>query len=138
MPVDVDALKSRLAQVTTLRASGRVTGVTGLSLRFAMPGVRIGDVVRVRRRGEPLACEVVGFDGSEAIAMPLGALVGVGPDDDVESTGAPPPVGGGQKLLARGLGGRVRALNLRPPIDGDLVAVDRAPPHAPVRPPRAH
>ena len=73
MPVDVDALKSKLAQVATLRASGRVTAVTGLSLRFAMPGVRIGDVVHVRRRGEPLACEVVGFDGSEAIAMPCGS-----------------------------------------------------------------
>src|SRR5258708_30889563 len=138
MPVDVDALKSRLAQVTTLRASGRVTGVTGLSLRFAMPGVRIGDVVRVRRRGEPLACEVVGFDGSEAIAMPLGALVGVGPDDDVESTGGPLRVRASEKLLGRVVDGLGRPFGGGPAIDGDLVAVDRAPPHAPVRPPRAH
>src|SRR5579872_1528803 len=86
MPVDVEALKSRLAHVSTLATSGRVLGVIGLGLRFTMPGVRIGDVVRVRRRGEPLECEVVAFAGAEAIAMPLGALTGVGPDDVVEPT----------------------------------------------------
>ncbi|MBV9948893.1 MAG: EscN/YscN/HrcN family type III secretion system ATPase, partial [Myxococcales bacterium] len=87
MSVDVDALKARLAAVSTVRPVGRVLGVTGLSLRFVMAGVRIGDVVVVRRRGAPLPCEVVGFDDGVAIAMPLGALTGVGPDDEVESTG---------------------------------------------------
>ena len=88
-PFDIDALKAKLAHVTTTRATGRVLGVTGLSLRFVMPGVRVGDVVVVRRRGPSLACEVVGFDRGEAIAMPLGSLSGVGPDDEVESTGEP-------------------------------------------------
>ena len=41
MPVDVDALKTQLAQASTVRATGRVMSVTGLSLRFAMPGARI-------------------------------------------------------------------------------------------------
>jgi type III secretion protein N (ATPase) len=130
MPVDVESLKSKLAHVATLRASGRVTGVTGLSLRFAMPGVRIGDVVRVRRRGEPLACEVVGFDGSEAIAMPLGALVGVGPDDDVESCGGPLLVHASDGLLGRVVDGLGRPFDGGPPIEGVLVAVDRDPPSA--------
>jgi flagellar biosynthesis/type III secretory pathway ATPase len=81
MSVDVEALKAKLAQVSTLRATGRVLSVTGLSLRFVMAGVRIGDVVTVQRRGTPLTCEVVGFDRGEAIGMPLGVLGGVGPDD---------------------------------------------------------
>jgi type III secretion protein N (ATPase) len=131
MPLDVDALKSQLALVSTLRASGRVTAVTGLSLRFAMPGVRIGDVVRVRRRGEPLSCEVVGFDGSEAIAMPLGALVGVGPDDAVESSGGPLLVRASERLLGRVVDGLGRPFDGGLPIDeGELVAVDRDPPSA--------
>jgi type III secretion protein N (ATPase) len=130
MPVDVDALKSKLAQVATLRASGRVTAVTGLSLRFAMPGVRIGDVVHVRRRGEPLACEVVGFDGGEAIAMPLGALVGVGPDDGVESSGGPLLVHVSERLLGRVVDGLGRPFDGGVPIEGELVAVDRDPPGA--------
>ena len=130
MPVDVDALKSKLAQVATLRASGRVTAVTGLSLRFAMPGVRIGDVVHVRRRGDPLACEVVGFDGGEAIAMPLGALVGVGPDDGVESSGGPLLVRVSERLLGRVVDGLGRPFDGGVPIEGELVAVDRDPPGA--------
>jgi type III secretion protein N (ATPase) len=130
MPVDVDALKSKLAQVATLRASGRVTAVTGLSLRFAMPGVRIGDVVHVRRRGEPLACEVVGFDGGEALAMPLGALVGVGPDDGVESSGGPLLVHVSERLLGRVVDGLGRPFDGGVPIEGELVAVDRDPPGA--------
>ncbi len=130
MPVDADALRAKLAQTSTLRATGRVIGVTGLSLRFAMPGARIGDMVRVRRRGEPLACEVVGFDGGEVIAMPLGALVGVGPSDDVESTGGPWMACASDQLLGRVVDGLGRPLDDGPVIDGRLVPIDRDPPRA--------
>lgn len=130
MASDIDAIKARLAQVPTLRATGRVMGVTGVSLRFAMPGARVGDVVRVRRRGDPLACEVVGFDGGEAIAMPLGGLAGVGPDDEVESTGGPVAVRAGDSLMGRVVDGLGRPLDGRAPIEGELVLVDRDPPRA--------
>jgi type III secretion protein N (ATPase) len=130
MSVDVDALKAKLAHVSTLRATGRVLGVTGLSLRFMMPGVRIGDVVTVRRRGGALACEVVGFDRGEAIGMPLGALAGVGPDDEVESTGGPLQVRAGSALLGRVVDGLGRPFDGGPPIDGEWVPVDRDPPVA--------
>ena len=130
MPVEIDALRSRLAQVATLRARGRVTSVTGLSLRFAMPGVRVGDVVQVKRRGEPLSCEVVGFSGGEAIAMPLGALAGVGPDDEVESTGGPLLVRAGEALLGRVVDGLGRPFGGGADFEGDLVPVDRDPPGA--------
>jgi type III secretion protein N (ATPase) len=130
-PVDIDALKAKLAGVSTLRAVGRVLGVTGLALRFSMPGVRVGDVVHVKRRGEPLACEVVGFDGGVAIGMPLGALTGVGPDDQVESTGEGFVVRASDALLGRvvdGLG--VPIDGGAPLVGGALAAVDRDPPRA--------
>jgi type III secretion protein N (ATPase) len=128
--LDLEALKARLASASSVRATGRVLGVTGLSLRFALPGVRVGDVVTVKRRGAPLACEVVGFDGGEAIGMPLGALVGVGPDDDVEATGSPLQVRAGPSLLGRVVDGLGRAFDGGPEITGELVAVDRDPPPA--------
>jgi FliI/YscN family ATPase len=128
--IDVEGLKARLAQVDTLRASGRVLGVTGLCLRFAMPGIRVGDVVRVRRRGEPLACEVVGFEGAQAIAMPLGALAGVGPDDEVESTGEPFSVVVGDGLLGRVVDGLGRPLDGAGPMGGVPTLVDADPPKA--------
>ena len=129
--MDMDALKAKLAAVPTLRATGRVLSVTGLAMRFSMPGVRVGDLVHVRRRGEPLACEVVGFDGGEAIAMPLGVLAGVGPDDQVEATGGPLVVRASTALLGRVVDGLGRPIDGGAAIEsGTLVAVDRDPPRA--------
>ncbi len=129
--MDLAALKARLAATPTLRATGRVLGVTGLALRFTMPGVRVGDVVHVKRR-DPLlgglACEVVGFDGGEAVAMPLGALAGVGPDDEVESTGGPFEVTASRELLGRVVDGLGRPIDGGTEIRGSRVPVDRDPP----------
>jgi type III secretion protein N (ATPase) len=130
MSLDLEALRTKLAAVSTVRTTGRVLGVTGLSLRFALPSVRIGDVVLVQRRGEPLACEVVGFDGGEAIGMALGPLAGIGPDDLVEGTGAPLQVRASPALLGRVVDGLGRPFDGGPPIHGELVAVDRDPPPA--------
>lgn len=130
MSVDVHALKASLAQASTIQATGRVAGVTGLSVRFTMPGARVGDVVHVRRRGPPLACEVVGFEGGEIVAMPFGSLAGVGPNDDVESTGGPWLVTAGDGLLGRVVDGLGRVADGGPGIEGRLVPVDRNPPPA--------
>jgi type III secretion protein N (ATPase) len=134
---DIEALKARLSAVATVRASGRVTAVTGLSVRFVLPGVRVGDVVRVRRRGDPLACEVVGFEGGEAIGMAFGALAGVGPDDEVEATGGAFSVRASESLLGRVVDGLGRPFDGGAPVEGDLVPVDRDPPPALARRPVA-
>jgi type III secretion protein N (ATPase) len=133
--VDIEGLKARLSGVATVRASGHVIAVTGLGLRFALPGVRVGDVVLVRRRGDPLACEVVGFEKGEALAMALGPLVGVGPDDEVQATGGPLAVRASRGLLGRVVDGLGRPFDGGAPIDGELVSVDRDPPPALARRP---
>jgi len=127
--VDLDALKARLAAVPALRPTGRVLGVTGLAIRVALPGVRVGDLLTVQRRGGPLACEVVGFGDDEAIAMPLGHLTGVGPDDVIESTGGPLQVRASRALLGRVVDGLGRPLEGDPIAEGMLVPVDRDPPN---------
>ncbi len=105
--------------------------VTGLALRASLPGARIGDVVRVRRRGEPLLAEIVGFDAGEVVAMPLGDMAGVGPDDVVESSGAPLQVRVGEQLLGRVVDGLGRPLESDVNLNGATsVLVDRAPPPA--------
>ncbi len=129
--MDIDALRAKLAAVSTLRPVGRVVAVTGLALRFTLPGVRVGDVVRVVRRGDPLSCEVVGFDAGEAVGMALGALAGVGLDDAVESTGEPLRVRASAQLLGRVVDGLGRVIDGGPPVEGGaLVPVDRDPPSA--------
>jgi len=127
----LDALKAKLAATPALRSTGRVIAVTGLALRFSLPGVRVGDVVVVRRRGDPLPCEVVGFDRGEAVAMPLGALTGIGPDDEVEATGGGLAVHVSGALLGRVVDGLGRPIDGRGPITGGVaVPVDADPPSA--------
>lgn len=129
--VDIGALKAKLAATPTLLATGRVLGVTGISLRFALPGVRIGDVVTVKRRSGDLACEVVAFAEGVAVGMPLGALTGVGPDDEVVSTGSPLVVRASRALLGRVVDGFGRPIDGGTDVeDGDEVPVDRDPPRA--------
>lgn len=103
--MDAEALRAKLSGVATLRAQGRVAGVTGLSLRAQLPGARIGDVLTVSRRGAPLRAEVVGFASGDVIAMPFGDLRGVGPDDLVQSDGQPLRIAAGEALLGRVLNG---------------------------------
>ncbi len=133
--MDFDALKEKLASTPALRPVGRVLGVTGLTLRLALPGARMGDIVVVRRRGDPMFAEIVGFHGGEAVAVPLGELVGVGPDDAVESTGSGLTVRVGSDLLGRVLDGLGRPIDGLPGVVGLKSApVDRAPPPALERP----
>jgi type III secretion protein N (ATPase) len=129
--MDFDALKARLAATPAVRTTGRVTQVTGLSMRFAMPGIRVGDVVSVSRRGSPLLCEVVGFADGEAVAMPLGPLTGVGPDDIVEAVGGQFTVRVSDQMLGRVVDGLGRPIDGGPLLtSGVQIPVDRDPPTA--------
>lgn len=128
--MDLEALKSRLNATPTVLPVGRVRAVTGLAVRASLPGARIGEVVVLRRRGEPLAGEIVGFDGGEAVIMPLGELAGVGPEDAVEHTGGPLLVRASEGLLGRVLDGLGRPLDGGAVPDGTAVPVDRPPPPA--------
>jgi len=128
--VDLEKIKARLSATTTVLAVGRVRAVTGLSLRASLPGARIGDVVVVRRKGDPLPGEIVGFDEGEAVILPLGALSGVGPDDAVESTGAPFEVRASEGLLGRVFDGLGRPIDGGAAIEGVAMPVDRSPPPA--------
>jgi type III secretion protein N (ATPase) len=108
-----------------------VVGVTGLLVRLTLPGARVGDLVVIRRRGNALGAEIVGFEQGEALALPLGDVGGVGADDAVEATGGALEVGAGPDLLGRVLDGLGR------PIDGKeapkrlrAVPVNRPPPPA--------
>jgi type III secretion protein N (ATPase) len=127
--VDLEALRLRLSETSALRPVGRVVGVTGLLLRVVLPGARTSDVLVIRRRGEPLLAEIVGFQQGEALAVPLGDPHGIGPDDVVEATGQALSVSAGPALLGRVVDGLGRPMDGRPAPSGLVpVLVDRAPP----------
>lgn len=130
--MDPKFLREQLNDASSLRVEGRVVSVTGLSVHLKLPAARIGDLVEIRRRGGVLPAEIVGFRDGEVVAMPLGELTGVGPDDPVVSTGEQFLVGAGATLLGRVIDGFGRPLDGRPLDTSRLtrVPVDRSPPAA--------
>jgi type III secretion protein N (ATPase) len=142
--VDLGEALAALDQVNPLRLAGRVSEVTGLQIRAAVPGIRLGELVWIDSTtpgappsdapGAPgrVQAEVVGFRGDEVVLMPLGEAIGIGPDSVVTPTGRPLTIKVGPGLLGRVLDGLGQPMDGGPPL-GDGAgwqdwAVDRPSP----------
>jgi type III secretion protein N (ATPase) len=119
MALDLGQALARLEAASPRRESGRVTEVTGLVVRATVPGVRVGEIVRLE--GSGLEAEVVGFRGDEAVLMPLGEPTGIGPDSLVTATGRPLSIAVSERVLGRVLDGLGR------PMDGGGPIADAIP-----------
>jgi ATP synthase in type III secretion protein N len=127
---DLGEALARLDATNPLRVAGRVTEVTGLVVRAAVPGIHLGEVIRIDAGGSRVDAEVVGFRGDEVVLMPLGELRGIGPDALVSPTGGPLALRVGYGLLGRVLGGLGQPMDEAGPIGGETVMwpVDRPAP----------
>jgi flagellum-specific ATP synthase len=99
----------------TLELTGAVREVRGMAARVTALPTPVGTQVRIaagRGRAKPVAAEVIGFDGHEAVVMPLQSLAGVGPGDKVTAGQHAQSVRVGSALLGRVLNG------MGEPIDG--------------------
>ena len=106
MAIDLKRYAALIKAAPSVRVRGRVTELTGLVIKAAVPNVRVGDVCEIRGRGPGLVrAEVVGFQGEEVMLMPLGELKGIGPDSEVIPTGKPLTIRAGDGLLGRVLNG---------------------------------
>jgi type III secretion protein N (ATPase) len=128
---------SALPEAAPLAFRGRVVEVTGLVVRAAIDGVRVGEAVEIRGVGAaPLEAEVVGFRGGSASLLPLGDAAGVALGAEVVAGGRPSSVGVGPALLGRVLNGLGRPLDGAPlPARLARWPVDRPPPNPLARPP---
>jgi type III secretion protein N (ATPase) len=125
--LDLGQALARLESAAPRRESGRVTEVTGLVVRATVPGVRVGEIVTLE--GSGLEAEVVGFRGDEAVLMPLGEAVGIGPDSLVNATGRALSVDVSDGVLGRVLDGLGRPIDGGGPITGGIPwPVDRPAP----------
>lgn len=113
MAIDLRRYSQLVKDAQTVRVRGRVTELTGLVIKAAVPNVRIGEMCLIGgvTRGHVRA-EVVGFQGDQVMLMPLGELAGIGPASEVIPTGRPLTIKVGDGLLGRVLNG------LGEPIDG--------------------
>lgn len=90
-------------ELTTI--NGRITETVGMLIKAIVPGVKIGEVCLVKREGEPLRTEVVGFTREEVLLSPLGEMTGIGPSSEVIPTHLPLHIKVGPQLLGRILNG---------------------------------
>ncbi|MHA1523874.1 MAG: flagellar protein export ATPase FliI [Alphaproteobacteria bacterium] len=76
----VEALLKDIERIEPVRVFGRVRAVRGLSIEIAGPvdQMRVGSRLEIGASPEPdIPCEIVGFSGNRALAMPFSALEGV-------------------------------------------------------------
>ncbi len=128
MAIDLSRYHQMVKDAQLVRVRGRVTELTGLVIKAAVPNVRIGELcfIQTRGRGQALRAEVVGFQGDEVMLMPLGELSGIGPDSEVIPTGRPLTIKVGNALLGRVLNGLGEPIDGKPLPDGLLEwSVDR-------------
>lgn len=106
-----DKLLSHLEDVELTAIHGRLTEVVGMLIRAVVPQVKMGEICLIKRAGEPLAAEVVGFTKDEVLLSPLGDMSGIGPSSEVIPLRMPMHIKVGPNLLGRVLNGMGQPLD---------------------------
>lgn len=130
-PINFDRYAKRIKAKKLTRIRGRVTELTGLIIKAAVPGVRIGEMVDIDVGDRVISSEVVGFRDKEVMLMPYGRAGGVGPDSEVIPTGRPFSIRCGPPILGRVVNGLGMPIDNLGPLEGpDLEdwGVERDPP----------
>ncbi len=100
-----DNLIDHLENLELTTVHGRITEVVGMLLKAIIPQVKMGEVCLIKREGEPLVAEVVGFTKEEVYLSPLGEMGGVGPSSEVIPLRTSLNIKVGQEMLGRVLDG---------------------------------
>ncbi len=102
---EFDKLIDQLENLELTTVHGRITEIVGMLIKAVVPQVKMGEVCMIKREGEPLMAEVVGFTREEVFLSPLGELSGVGPSSEVIPMRLPLHIKVGPQLLGRVLDG---------------------------------
>src|ERR1700679_2069347 len=100
-----DSIIGGLDELDLTIINGRITKIVGILIKAIVPNVKIGEVCLIKREGEPLRTEVVGFTKEEVFLSPLGEMTGIGPSSEVIPTHMPLHIKVGPNLLGRILNG---------------------------------
>ncbi len=103
---DLSRFQSALSGLHTVRLSGRVVQVVGLTIEATGLECQIGEVCEIKTgQSAGIIAEVVGFRDQRALLMPLGDMQGIQPGSPIHplNTAFRAPVG--QSLLGRVLDG---------------------------------
>ncbi len=100
-----DKLITQLENLELTTVHGRITEIVGMLIRAIIPQVKMGEVCLIKREGDPLMAEVVGFTKDEVFLSPLGEMKGIGPSSEVIPMRMSMQIKVGPKLLGRILDG---------------------------------
>lgn len=130
-PSDFDDLMHQFEDLELTRVHGRITEIVGMLIKAVIPQVKVGDVCLIKREGEPLRAQVVGFTQEEVLLSPLGDMQGIGPSSEVVPTHKPLTIKIGPELLGRvlnGLGEPLDAQEKGPLKATETAFVEQTPP----------
>lgn len=123
-PPDFENLITHLDELELTTVHGRITEVVGMLIKAVVPQVKMGEVVMIKRDGEPLMAEVVGFTREEVYLSPLGEMSGIGTSSEVIPLRMPMHIKVGPGLLGRVLNGLGKPLDTE--TKGPLTDVDES------------
>lgn len=108
---DFDKLIGHLEDIELTTVHGRITEIIGMLIKAVVPNVKMGEVCMIKREGEPLIAEVVGFTKEEVFLSPLGEMKGIGSSSEVIPMRLPLHIKVGPNLLGRVLNGMGQPLD---------------------------
>ncbi len=118
--VNLGKYHMRLDNVNLLPCKGAVVRVAGLTVESKGPPVGVGQLCEIRLRdGRRVPSEVVGFQGSHRVLLPLEGIDGIAPGDTVRAAPRARQIRLGPELLGRVVDGLGRPLDDRGPLLGE-------------------
>lgn len=108
-----DKILDALEEIELTTVHGRITEIVGMLIKAIVPQVKMGEACIIKRDGNPLLAEVVGFTQEEVFLSPLGEMWGIGPSSEVIPMRRPLHIKVGPQLLGRVLNG------IGEPLDSD-------------------
>jgi flagellum-specific ATP synthase len=128
-----DVFRNRINAALTAAqplSRGKVTGAVGLRVTVGGLEARVGELLQIGEGADAVLAEVAAIDGERVSCLPLGPIAGMSTGSPVVSTGGPLRIAVGPDLRGRILDGLGRPMDGGPPLKGDLVGIDAAPPSA--------
>jgi flagellum-specific ATP synthase len=128
--VDFKAISEKLWNINTIKLTGKVKKVVGLTIEVEGIQAFVGEICKIFVGNEKIVLsEVVGFKDNSVLLMPLGDITGVAPGSQVEPTGKTLNVKVGPDLLGKVLDGLGRTMDGSQFEYEDEYSLDRDPPN---------
>lgn len=111
--IDTEKYLSILNMTNLTKDIGKITQVTGFTLKGFLPGASVGSLCAVYPTGwaSSFFAEVVGFQDRQVVLMPLGEMRGVGLGSKIELLRVRATIPAGPELLGRVMDGMGHAID---------------------------